>query len=115
MEIESNYIIKPNKKDGNYFYSSISDCINNINLDLKLEIVRFYSKNKAKFSHFIADEDGDLIQTIITIGSYATYPIIKITAEYLNKTILLYRDSYHFNKESECFKPDIIRNTINNE
>ena len=48
------------------------------------------------------------MQTISTNGVYATYAIIKITAEYLNQTILLYRDTFSPTKQYECFKPENI-------
>lgn len=51
-----------------------------------------------------------MAKTIRSNGVYATYTILRITADYLNKTILLYRDEFQPNSEYECFKPENFQN-----
>lgn len=54
---------------------------------------QFYRKNMNNFDFIPVDERKEVLKLISTNGLFATYAIIKITAEYLQKTIKMFRDT----------------------
>ncbi|EAR96183.1 hypothetical protein TTHERM_00129600 (macronuclear) [Tetrahymena thermophila SB210] len=60
--------------------------------------------SKKQFQFIPIDQQQEISKLIKTNGQFATYPIIKITAEYLKQSITLYRDCVDLEKPSEVFK-----------